>query len=332
MGGQPKVSVLVPVYNVECYLPKCLDSLVRQTLDDLEIIVIDDGSTDASGAIADQYAEKNANMVVLHQPNGGYGKAMNLGLSSAKGEFIGILESDDWCSPMMFERMYELAIEKDVEVLKCDFYRWWGDDNHSTYDNVLPSNCYNNITNLKNCNRLILMPPSIWSALYKRDFLMQNGIDFLETPGASFQDASFNHKVLFCAKKFLAINEAYVYYRQDNLASSVNDKRKLFCVCDEYDESRAFLGKRDKSLIPVLERARVAVYLWNYNRLDDEGRRLFYPRLCDDFAKIKGEGHLTRELYEQKAIVKILSIVNRLGKYSQQSIDAGEIFKEPINL
>lgn len=330
MGAQPKVSVIVPVYNVEKYLPKCLDSLVRQTLDDLEIIVIDDGSTDASGAIADRYAENAKNMVVLHQPNGGYGKAMNLGLSVARGKFIGILESDDWCSPMMFERMYELAVEREVEVLKCDYYLWWGDDNHSTYCSILPPNIYNITTTVKDCPRLVLMPPSIWSAVYRHDFLVENGINFMETPGASYQDTSFSHKALFSAKSFLVVNEAYLYYRQDNLSSSVNDKRKIFYVCDEYDESRAFLSKRDKSLIPILERARVAIDLWNYNRLDYDGRRVFYPRLQEDFARVKNEGFLTRDLYEQKAIVKILGIINKLGKYSQQRLEAGEIFKESI--
>ena len=330
MCSRPKVSVIVPVYNVEKFLPKCLDSLVRQTLNDLEIIVVDDGSTDASGTIADRYAENTKNMVVLHQPNGGYGKAMNLGLSVAKGEFIGILESDDWCSPMMFERMYELAVEKDVEVLKCDYYLWWGESNYAKYYNILPLDMYNIITNIRKCTRLVLMPPSIWSALYKHDFLAENEINFRETPGASYQDTSFSHKALFSAESFLVVNEAYLYYRQDNLSSSVNDKRKIFYVCDEYDESRAFLTRRDKSLIPTLERARVAVDLWNYNRLDYEGRSLFYPKLREDFTRVKDEGMLTRDLYEQKAIVKMLSIINGLGKYSQKNIEAGEIFKEPI--
>lgn len=330
MSAQPKVSVIVPVYNVEKYLPKCLDSLVRQTLDDLEIIVIDDGSTDASGAIADRYAENAENMVVLHRPNGGYGKAMNLGLSVARGEFIGILESDDWCSPMMFERMYELATEKGVEVLKCDYYLWWGESNYSRYYNILPENMYNVITTIKDCTRFVLMPPSIWSAVYRHDFLVENEINFRETPGASYQDTSFSHKALFSAKSFLVVNEAYLYYRQDNLSSSVNDKRKIFYVCDEYDESRAFLSKRDESLIPILERARLAVDLWNYNRLDYEGRREFYPKLREDFVKVKNEGLLTRDLYDQKVLLKILSIINKLGKYSQKRQESGEIFKEPI--
>ncbi|MBD5647400.1 MAG: glycosyltransferase [Desulfovibrio sp.] len=332
MGGQPKVSVLVPVYNVERYLSKCLDSLVRQTLDDLEIIVIDDGSTDASGAIADRYAEKNANMVVVHKPNEGYGKTLNLGISLAKGEYIGILESDDWCSPFMFERLYTQAKEKDVEVIKSDFYKWWSETDISVNQSVAPHEVYNTKTNLRKNIELIFMQPSIWSSIYKRDFLVKNGIFLTETPGASYQDASFQHKVLFCVESLFVINESFIYYRQDNPTSSVYDKRKIFCVCDEYDECRSFLQEKGLPFTSLLERARVGGYLWNYNRLDEEGRRMFYPRMRGDFARIKKEGFLTRDLYPQSAIVKILSIINGLGKYSQQRIECGEVFGEPIRL
>lgn len=332
MGARPKVSVIVPVYNVEKYLPKCLDSLVRQTLDDLEIIVIDDGSTDGSGAIADRYAENTETMVVIHKPNEGYGKTMNLGLSLAKGEYIGILESDDWCSPFMYERLYTLAKEKNVEVIKSDFYGWRGDNDTSVYTKVAREELYNITTNLRKSQALMFMQPSIWSSIYKRDFLIKKGIFLTETPGASYQDASFQHKVLFCVESFLAINESFVYYRQDNANSSVHDKKKIFCVCDEYDECRTFLDKNGMPFSAVLERARVAGYLWNYNRLDEEGRGLFYPRMRDDFAKIKQDGLLTMELYGQRAIVRILSIINRLGNFSLQRIENGEVFKGTINL
>lgn len=332
MGDMPKVSVIVPAYNVEKYLPKCLDSLVRQTLNDLEIIVVDDGSKDDSGRIADQYAETHKNMMVVHKPNEGYGKTMNLGLSLAKGEYIGILESDDWCSPFMFERLYTLAKEKDVEVIKSDFYKWWGTKDISINQSVAPQDLYNIKTNLRKNAALMFMAPSIWSAIYKREFLIKNGIVLTETPGASYQDTSFLHKVLFCVESFCVINESFIYYRQDNSASSVYDKKKIFCICDEYEESRAFLQKRGMPFSPLLERARVGGYLWNYNRLDAEGRHLFYPRLQKDFARIKNDGFLTRDLYDQRTIVKLLSIINKLGKYSQQRIDTGEVFGETIHL
>ena len=101
-----KLSVLVPIYNVEQYLPQCLDSLCAQTLKSLEIICINDGSTDASGAILDEYSKNNPNIIVINKKNSGYGDSMNCGLRKAVGEYIGIVESDDFIDPDAFEKLY----------------------------------------------------------------------------------------------------------------------------------------------------------------------------------------------------------------------------------
>ncbi len=120
-----KVSILVPVYNVEAYLPKCLDSLIGQTLREIEIICIDDGSTDRSGEILDEYAEKDKRIRVVHQDNGGYGKAMNAGLHFAQGEYIGVVESDDFAAPEMFSQLYKAAVQNRAQIVKSNYYRYW---------------------------------------------------------------------------------------------------------------------------------------------------------------------------------------------------------------
>ena len=120
---KPKVSIVVPIYNVEQYLVQCLDSILAQTLQDIEIILVDDGSKDASGTICDVYADKNSRVRVFHQPNGGYGKAVNLGFSLAQGEYLGIIESDDFIKPEMFERLYLAAVQHDADIVKSNFYR-----------------------------------------------------------------------------------------------------------------------------------------------------------------------------------------------------------------
>ena len=97
----PKVSVVVPIYGVEKYLRECVDSILAQTLKDIEVILVDDGSPDGCSAIVDEYAAKDPRVVAVHQPNGGYGRAVNNGIELAKGEYIGIVESDDWIEPTM---------------------------------------------------------------------------------------------------------------------------------------------------------------------------------------------------------------------------------------
>ena len=121
MSCIPKVSVIVPVYNVEKYLRECLDSLRDQTLTDIEIICVDDGSTDDSLEIIREYAAKDDRIVVLTGPNGGYGKVMNRGLDCAAGEYVGIVEPDDYVDVHMYEEMYNKAIEEDADVVVCDF-------------------------------------------------------------------------------------------------------------------------------------------------------------------------------------------------------------------
>ena len=104
----PKVSVIIPIYNVETYLPQCLDSIINQTLKEIEIICVDDGSTDKSLDILKEYAKKDKRVAIITQKNLHAGVARNAGLSQAKGEYISFLDSDDFCEPEMFEKMYQV--------------------------------------------------------------------------------------------------------------------------------------------------------------------------------------------------------------------------------
>lgn len=118
-----KVSVIVPVYNVEEYLPKCLDSLVNQTLEDIEIIVVNDGSTDNSQKIIDQYTQKYPQIISLTKENGGLGDARNHGVDQAKGEFLAFVDSDDYISPNMMEEMYDLAKNNNAQIALCNIQK-----------------------------------------------------------------------------------------------------------------------------------------------------------------------------------------------------------------
>ena len=125
----PKVSIIVPTYNVEQYLHECMDSIINQTLKDIEIICVDDGSTDNSGKILDEYATRDNRIKVIHKQNGGYGRAMNVGFDNATGEYIGIVEPDDYVALDMYEELYKKAIENDVDFIKADFNRFVNENN-----------------------------------------------------------------------------------------------------------------------------------------------------------------------------------------------------------
>ena len=116
------VSVITPIYNVERYLPECLDSLLSQTLEDIEFICVNDGSTDGSGEILRSYAARDPRIIVIEKENSGYGASMNVGLDAASGEYIGIVESDDFASPEMFETLYQLAVDHgQPDIVKSNY-------------------------------------------------------------------------------------------------------------------------------------------------------------------------------------------------------------------
>ena len=119
-SATPKVSVVVPVYNVEKYLRECLDSLLAQKLKDIEIIVVNDGSTDSSADIAAEYAARDSRVRLISKENEGYGKTMNRGFSEARGEYVGIVESDDFADPRMFKDMYKFAKKHDLDLVKAN--------------------------------------------------------------------------------------------------------------------------------------------------------------------------------------------------------------------
>ena len=136
-----KLSIIVPVYKVEEYLGECVDSLLSQTIDDYEIILVDDGSPDNSGKIADEYAAANPDMIrVLHIDNGGQGRARNFALDIAKGDFVGFVDSDDWVTHDMYEKMYTRAAETGADVVVCDFMERFADGRES----MLPASLQDN--------------------------------------------------------------------------------------------------------------------------------------------------------------------------------------------
>lgn len=120
---KPKVSIIVPIYCVEKYLQECVDSLLKQKLQEIEIILVDDGSPDKSGEIADDYAKRDERVKVIHQMNGGLGPARNTGIKAASGEYVGFVDSDDWVKPEMYETLYEVAVRNNADIVvsgHCD--------------------------------------------------------------------------------------------------------------------------------------------------------------------------------------------------------------------
>lgn len=263
-------SILMPIYNASKYLKQALDSVIKQTLKNIEIICINDGSTDNSLDIIRHYAKHDKRIVIIDKDNSGYGDSMNKGLSVAHGEYIAILEPDDWYEPDMLETLYSLAIKNSLDVVKGDFYQYssqTGDD--KPYNLFSKDQCNKVLDNNKDIF-IYSLQPSIWSAIYRRDFLNKNNIQFLNTPGASYQDTSFNFKVFTLAKRVMFINTPLIHYRIDNNQSSINNiAKKLPNIDKEYDEIDKFIigHKLSDRLGEVVVVCRYRTYLWAMEQL-----------------------------------------------------------------
>lgn len=269
-----KISILVPICNVEKYLHKCLSSLVNQTLQEIEIICINDGSTDSSLSIIKEFAGKDNRIVVIDKPNSGYGDSMNRGLKIAKGEYIGIVESDDFADLEMFERLYQLAENGHIDIVRSNYYKYWEDkgDVDSFYANI---SHYDSIINLEIDKKLLLLPAQIWSAIYRREFLTKNKVYFLPTPGASYQDTSFFLKAIFLAQSIVYTENKFLHYRQDNASSSVKQcsLSKVSFVHKEFEETDAFFKQypeKFSEIESVYNTKKLQVFLWNLFRVDDK--------------------------------------------------------------
>lgn len=297
-----KVSIIVPIFNTERYLQKCLDSIICQTLKDIEIICVNDGSTDSSRQILEEYKNKDSRIKIIDKENSGYGNSMNIGLSYSTGEYIGIVESDDFVENTMFEALYNLAKNNDLDLVKSDFYYYTTNDNQSRKAGKIKKELQNKIFNITDDPTIVKMMPSIWSSLYKRTYLFENGINFLETPGASYQDTSFAFRSLVAAKRIMFTGEAYLYYRQDNENSSVKSKEKVYAVSNEWNEISSFLNKNANLKSIVNDYKLVAQfngYRWNLIRIDSQYRDEFIDLFSNTFREYYASGEIREAFYRK---------------------------------
>lgn len=313
-----KVSVIVPIYNVEKFLKECLDSLVNQTLKDIEIICVDDGSTDSSGSICDEYAKNDARIKVIHKQNAGYGSAINTGIDAATGKYLAILESDDFADKKIYEDLFNIAENYQADVIKCDWFAYWGETKFVEKVGSIPKYMVNKPITIADVVDLLKNKTTIWGGIYLTKFIKENNIRCLETAGASYQDTSFNFKALCLAKKIVLTEKAYVYYRQDNMNSSVKNRGKIFCIDDEYNELTKFLNEHPEIKPIVNDRKMINEYkagIWNLLRMSEEFRLEYLEKFSERFAEYAQNNELSEGFYNKISKNEVELLVNNKEEY-----------------
>lgn len=235
----PEISIIVPVYNVEKYFKNCIESILSQTFKDFELILVDDGSTDSSGNICDEYAKKDNRIKVIHQGNKGQASARNRGLDISRGKYIGFVDSDDTIHPRMYEILYDLIIKSNSDISFCSYkYTFSTDRKDNININIKEINQISNIqaiSNLfdKNIGVKLVVP---WNKLYNKE-LFKN-IRF-ET-GRLHEDEFMAHRILYNCKKITYVDNELYYYlqREGSTMSQVSYKRKVDKLLAKSDRMR----------------------------------------------------------------------------------------------
>ena len=224
----PKVSVIVPIYNVEKYLEKCINSLLSQTLEDIQIILVNDGSKDNSGNIAKEYEKNNKDRVIyVEKENGGLSDARNYGLKYATGDFIAFLDSDDYIEKNAYEEMYNKAIEENADYVECDFI--WEFPNKIRVDKQYP---YKNKKEMLSFVRVVA-----WNKLIKRQLIIDNNLEFPK--GLRYEDVEFTYKLIPFINKFAYVDKPFIHYvqREGSIANVQNERTaEIFTVLDNVIE------------------------------------------------------------------------------------------------
>ncbi|MBV5315067.1 MAG: glycosyltransferase [Prolixibacteraceae bacterium] len=255
------ISVIVPIYKVEPYLKRCVDSILSQTYQNLEIILVDDGSPDNCGQICDDLAKTDSRIKVIHKPNGGLSDARNAGLEIAKGELIGFVDSDDFIHPDMYKDLLDQIKKNNADIAQCSFIRVTGDEK-------IPSNEPENLRIVSNLEALeyIYTPYCVdfivaWNKLYKKELFKD-----LRFPKSKIHEDEFTtYKLFYRSKKIALIDRKYYYYFQspNSIIRSSFSVKKLD-YAEAMEERIAFFKENKLDAFYALAQKKYALWLLNF--------------------------------------------------------------------
>ena len=320
----PKVSVILPSLNVHEYIEECLTSVCNQTLKDIEIICVDAGSTDGTLEVIKEFVKKDERVKLINSPRKSYGLQMNIGIDSAEGEYIGIVETDDYVRPVMYDNLYEIAKKNDLDFIKADFYRFNHNENGDEvlYLNKLSNNnyYYNRVIEPRKEKETFNFVMNTWSGIYRKEFLLRNNIRHNETAGASFQDTDFWFQTFSLAKRAYFLDKPYYMNRRDNPNSSVYSNKKIYAFCDEFDYiySTLFKENENKDLMPEYQFFRYRSYMSSLNKCTGDEKRKFVERFKKDLLISKNKGELDLSRFTEGGKKTVELILNETEKFIHQ--------------
>lgn len=286
-----KVSVIVPVYNTEPYLRECFDSLIAQTYKNIEIIIVNDGSTDNSIDIINEYANKFSNIKIINQENKGYSGARNTALEYVTGDYVGFVDSDDYIKPDMFEKLLTTAENNDADIVSCSFFRVYENESvaesNELFFNALNKNQQEHSSTIVSCPELILDDAFVWNRLYKKELLQSNNIKFPND--IDFGEDTYFHRIaLMHANIIEYVTEPLYFYRQNRpgAQTTLKDKRNMAFLtnCEKlYEEAKKL---EINGLYPYLNHLILSLCSTGYERIDNEYKNEYFSKFVSLIHKI----------------------------------------------
>ncbi|MCL2866103.1 MAG: glycosyltransferase [Lachnospiraceae bacterium] len=320
-----KVSVIVPIYNQKLYLHDCLKSLTSQTMKEIEFIIIDNGSEDCSYEIMKEYAAQDSRFKLIQiKMNKGVAKAINLGIRLSKGIYVAELDSDDYVAANMYEEMYQIAEENNLDILKSNLWDFStiGGQIEKSECKIASLGFYNRVVNPQEEKKVFDFPVYAWTALYHRKMLLDNHC-FWNEGDSTYTDNGFFWQTMVSAKRVMYLDVPYVYHRRDNEQSTVKSRERMFT---DFFKEHTFIEKflKESGYFESVKRAFYQRKLFNYffalHMIPYERKLDFFRLVSQDFKKdIEIDGLNDCDFDDRKVKQRINDIYNNPEQYYYQT-------------
>lgn len=298
-----KATIVVPVYNAELYLNECLDSLVNQTVRDIEIICINDGSTDQSLKILKEYAAKDKRIRVIDQQNHGHGYTMNVGISNATGETVMFVDSDDFIETDAIERLYPILKKNRLDFVKCDLQTFTGDHEITGKMNACNNRShYNRIINPNKVYSSYFAPTQNVTALYNTNFLHRNEVTY-GTEHKCCQDIPFFFKAMYHATRIAYYDYKYYWYRKGLDAALTNSRNQAQDAVDTYQDVCSYfeeIAPEDKSIWRIIQKKQLDNYVYIIKNLSGSDKLRFIEDYSAHLRVLEEQGELDTYFFNNK--------------------------------
>lgn len=299
-----KVTIVIPVLNVRPYIKECLDSVVNQTLTDIEIFCVDAGSTDGTLEILQEYAERDRRIELIPSKKKSYGYQMNLGFQFANSKYVAIVESDDYIALDMMEKLHDTAEQYELDLVKGNYRSFLGEgDSRLFVDKAVSLNRedYCKVINPQSDNRFFGWDMYTTIGLYKKSFLDRYHILYNESPGAAFQDVGFWFQTFCYAERVYLLPDYFYHYRRDNPNASVRNPNRTFIMCDEYRFVKGVISKDEQTwnrVLPAYYHEMFKSYFVTYERLAEGLKSDFADRFYTEICQGQEDGRIQRDLFD----------------------------------